>query len=62
MQEARELSNDPSTDYSAAPLEVRSSILLNLLVTDLVTALSRMTYLSVVPLITLQHLAQSPTL
>lgn len=24
MQEARELANDPCTDYSAAPLEVRS--------------------------------------
>jgi len=27
MQEARELANDPSTEYSAAPLEVRSIIL-----------------------------------
>lgn len=26
MQEARELANDPSTDYTAAPLEVSSSI------------------------------------
>lgn len=26
MQEARELANDPSTDYSAAPLEVRISV------------------------------------
>lgn len=25
MQEARELANDPCTDYSAAPLEVRGS-------------------------------------
>ena len=25
MQEARELQNDPSTEYTAAPLEVRSS-------------------------------------
>ena len=24
MQEARELANDPSTEYSAAPLEARS--------------------------------------
>lgn len=28
MQEARELSNDPSTDYTAAPLEVRPTRLL----------------------------------
>ena len=27
MQEARELANDPSTDYSAAPLEVCSGSL-----------------------------------
>jgi len=26
MQEARELSNDPCTDYSAAPLEVRLAL------------------------------------
>ncbi len=25
MQEARELANDPSTEYSAAPLEVRAT-------------------------------------
>ncbi len=30
MQEARELANDPCTDYSAAPLEVRFSPLLRI--------------------------------
>ena len=35
MQEARELANDPSTDYSAAPLEVRENSLVSLDMTRL---------------------------
>ena len=48
MQEARELANDPSTEYSAAPLEVRSiAPLLSFMLTYILHVCSRTTFLCV---------------